>query len=406
MVKKLVFEMSGWYDAQDGYDHTSVDVAVELNHAIHDHLVCNKNNIAHHHKTRKWDKFKKLSNAYELVFTSTPGFPSIALHNPISRSYFKLWEMLHDFEDKIDLPSTPVTAVFLADAPGGFGEAFIDFRKKQLEQDKHDRLYAMSLKATNKIIPNWKFNHNYCKANNLTLFYGKSGSGCMYNIHNTNDLVRECGAHSAHFITADGGFDFSSDFNNQEDMSVRLVLCEVYAALRLQKEGGTFVLKIYDIHSPATMKLLYILKCFYATMHFVKPLSSRPANSEKYVVCVGFSHTQHAQQYEYVMNTLENNITKFIHSFLMRTFKVPMGFVYDVLRYNRIFIMSQSIHIIRTLDMIQKEKELVETDIIKDQMRKAIKWCHKYRTSISMEAIKQYKTLYFLEPSASRTGFT
>ena len=44
------------------------------------------------------------------------------------------------------------------------------------------------------------------------------------------------------FITADGGFDYSVDFNKQEEISVNLIFCEILYALILQKQDGCFIL--------------------------------------------------------------------------------------------------------------------------------------------------------------------
>jgi hypothetical protein len=41
-----------------------------------------------------------------------------------------------------------------------------------------------------------------------------------------------------------------------------------------------------------TVDLLSILAYFYESVSIIKPKSSRPANSEKYVVCVGFRFTR------------------------------------------------------------------------------------------------------------------
>ena len=60
------------------------------------------------------------------------------------------------------------------------------------------------------------------------------------------------------------------------------------AALLLLREGGTFVMKMFDHAQPATQKLLSSLSRVFSMVHLVKPLASRPANSEKYVVARGF----------------------------------------------------------------------------------------------------------------------
>ena len=47
-------------------------------------------------------------------------------------------------------------------------------------------------------------------------------------------------------ITGDGGFDFSIDFNNQEEQALRLIFTQVMYAISMQKYNGTFILKLFD----------------------------------------------------------------------------------------------------------------------------------------------------------------
>jgi hypothetical protein len=61
-------------------------------------------------------------------------------------------------------------------------------------------------------------------------------------------------------ITADGGFDFSLDFNNQENNATRLIIAEVFFALAMQKKGGSFILKIFD------KKIFFIFYLFIVSM--------------------------------------------------------------------------------------------------------------------------------------------
>ena len=43
------------------------------------------------------------------------------------------------------------------------------------------------------------------------------------------------------FLTGDGGFDFSIDYEKQEIASTKLVLAQIIYALMTQKLGGNFV---------------------------------------------------------------------------------------------------------------------------------------------------------------------
>ena len=48
-------------------------------------------------------------------------------------------------------------------------------------------------------------------------------------------------------MTADGGFDYSSDFNGQEINSCQIILSECYIALNILKKHGTFVCKVLGV---------------------------------------------------------------------------------------------------------------------------------------------------------------
>ena len=56
----------------------------------------------------------------------------------------------------------------------------------------------------------------------------------------------------------------------------------------MQKVGGDFIVKIFDIFTKSTCDILYILSSLYKQVYITKPYTSRLANSEKYIVCRGF----------------------------------------------------------------------------------------------------------------------
>ena len=49
-----------------------------------------------------------------------------------------------------------------------------------------------------------------------------------------------------------------------------------------------FVCKMFDTFSMPSIKLLYFICCFYDEVYLNKPLTSRPANSEKYIIAKNF----------------------------------------------------------------------------------------------------------------------
>jgi len=72
---------------------------------------------------------------------------------------------------------------------------------------------------------------------------GVSGDGDLYKYENLLYLQKKY-SNTMDLITADGGFDFSIDFNKQEIYAIQLIYTQIIYALILQKKGGCFIIKI------------------------------------------------------------------------------------------------------------------------------------------------------------------
>ena len=65
-------------------------------------------------------------------------------------------------------------------------------------------------------VPGWKKSNNFLAKNrNVIIEKGEDGTGNLLSIDNFNYCYSKY-ANSMEIITADGGFDFSHDFNKQE----------------------------------------------------------------------------------------------------------------------------------------------------------------------------------------------
>ena len=71
-------------------------------------------------------------------------------------------------------------------------------------------------------------------------------------------------------------------------LSQQLVLCQVIIGLSCLRQGGNFLSKLFNTFLPATIHSLYFLYLHFEEFAIIKPNQSRPANSERYVVCRGF----------------------------------------------------------------------------------------------------------------------
>ena len=119
-----------------------------------------KNMINGINNIKIWDFCKKLSNEYELLHHCIKNKHTnlgIANYGPISRSFFKMWEICKDF-DIIDQQNTRIVYGALAEGPGGFIECFNFFRRRACVQPK-DSIKCITLRPHNNDIPGWKKSH-------------------------------------------------------------------------------------------------------------------------------------------------------------------------------------------------------------------------------------------------------
>ena len=339
-------------------------------------LTKTKDHIDNDEIQSNWERVKKIGNPYELIFTMNIDKKnnSICILSPLSRSFFKLIEILNEF-NLISDRKIPVNVGCFAEGPGGFIESI--FYKRR---NKRDKIYGYTLKNSNKNIPGWE-KLNEMKKNNELLNICVNNE--YRNLYNEEDLKYIFDKHKNSFdlITADGGFDYSVDFNNQEKLSQKMILSEIICALYTQKVGGHFVIKVFDLFSSLTLSLIYLLYIFYDEMHIYKPKTSRPANSEKYIIVKNFKGCSEKQRNNLLKCLLNFNLDE---NFTGLNFKISNKFIYDMNNFNNLFQKNQIYYLKYTLELAKSDipKDKLN-DIQFDQIRKAIEWCACYNVPIN-----------------------
>ena len=193
---------------------------------------------------KEWDCLKKKSNPYECV--NTHG--GVANYTPISRAYFKMYEIFAFFKSAFYKRSREehLRTLHLAEGPGGFMECILLELQRMGFQDFH--MYGITLMNEDKTVPAWKKSSFFLRQNrNIHLVSGADGTGDLYNPDNIRQIAQNMGG-KAFFITGDGGFDVMTDYNHQETITFPLIYCQIIAALMNQAEGGMFVLKVFDTY--------------------------------------------------------------------------------------------------------------------------------------------------------------
>jgi 23S rRNA U2552 (ribose-2'-O)-methylase RlmE/FtsJ len=322
----------------------------------------------------EWDIYKKYTNPFEYIHSviSNQQKISISKLKPLSRSFYKMIEIYNLFSFADDF-SGNISTFHLAEGPGGFIEAFTFLRK-----NTNDNIYGMTLISEDQNIPSWKKSKLFLqKHNNITIETGEDKTG---NLMSKNNLLYCLNKYrnKMEIITADGGFDFSIDFNKQEEYSIPLIFCQISFALAIQKYKGSFVLKMFDLFSYASLDLLFILSSVYEKVYIVKPNTSRFANSEKYIICKKFKLENSTELVLKLSDFFDNfnNPNLYIKRFL--NIKIPYIYKSRLEELNAIFGQQQIENINLTFNLIdQNNSEKLEL-YKRNNINKCITWCQKF----------------------------
>jgi len=370
------------------HTETSSDLCINLDPATpffdgpeHDKLMSLKDEIDQIQTVQTWDTAKKLTNPYEYIFLSLQKrtHRSIAACIPLSRSYFKMVEIWRLLGLK---PTEPFLTSHSAEGPGGFLEAILHCIQPTKVKAK---MIAMTLRSTEKTIPGWRKSQQFLNANPTVLVtYGADGTGNLYSLENQEDYVRTAKTHLgdlADLYTADGGFDFSADFNAQENTVQRLLAAEGLCGLQSLKPGGTMILKIFDTTYAGTLDLLWLLSGCFEKTALTKPLTSRPANSERYWI----GHRLQTIPV-WVIETLKTLTALDAPAGWSRIFKdleYPQQWLEETKAFQASVEGQQIKNIQITLNVIRKPTKTMIYSLLLSNIEESLTWCHKHAIPIN-----------------------
>lgn len=353
------------------------DTEIDSNHKLYLSLTLNGylNNIKKQidDNCDNWDHIKRYTNPYEFIHSTIPGSKnSISKLKPLSRSFYKMVEITNILHLLDDLRDGPIETFHLAEGPGGFIEAMVFMRKNE-----NDRYHGMTLINEDPNVPGWKKSKHFLETHkNVEIEYGPSNTGDLLDVENLKYCYSKY-KNTMNIITADGGFDFSIDFNKQEILATNLLFAQVTFAIAMQKTGGHFILKIFDIFTKTTVDIIYLLSSLYKKVYIVKPNTSRVANSEKYIVCKGFNgnHSKLMNNIISQYHKLKENdyITSIIDS------DIDLYYLNKLEEYNAIFGQQQIENISSTLNLMAFGTKNDKLEVYKkNNVHKCIQWCEKY----------------------------
>lgn len=355
---------------------------------------------------KNWEYYKKVVNPYELIYTQKKyeNFPeSICCLKPLSRSYFKMVEMLDLVNFFGTFSSENVRSAHVCEGPGGFIEAIFEeaFKKKKKIQTS----IAMTLKSKQTNVPGWKRASQFLQKNRcVRILYGEDDTGNIMMPENQQYFIDYC-IHPAYggkmnIFTADGGFDFSDDYENQEQQIFPLLVASTKIGFEVLKKGGTFILKIFDFYHKSTLDLLYFLSCHFVEWTLYKPATSRPCNPEQYFIGKGFSGCSD-EEYDVLRlwcSIIEHN--KPLESLIKSEYSKEFKNIIRELQENS--FKSQTEYLEKVFFMIDKDDDNIIKNCLKKNEISSYEWCKRFRVPIYSNRSHSIEVLHSDQPASSQ----
>lgn len=339
-----------------------------------------------------WKKVRWCINKYDFLVK-----PPV-----INRAFYKFWEILQEYN--LFKEYTEEDIIYHgAEAPGGFIQCtnmYLDLNKIQKHQKTVDEDGFVSIIKNNiKKVYTMSLNNNLAKYKHYGLpgynskilnssvyvYNGRDNTGDIKNRNNILDLKSKMNGKNCYLITCDGGFDEKDEYNNKEQLHSLLILSSILNALYLQKANGHFVLKMFDIFTETSIHLLYLLNDLYEEIYIYKPKTSRPSNSEKYIICKNFNESKRNKYIDKFENgdfnmnekygsfRLYDNISK---EFLEKINKMNQDFI-----SNQCFFLEKAIKLCNNPDFFKYyDKEI--NNLINKRKEYYELWAKQYNLSL------------------------
>lgn len=245
-----------------------------------------------------WNRLRKEANPFELQGTSIfINRAAIKLAN-IDAIYGLTPNFSYNYVDRHhygdNLPNVPTGKWSFADVAGGPGSfsQYLLFRMPSavgygitLSDPKDPSLGWDPSVAKHFSVVSSETTPQSIVANQLNVIVGDDGTGdLLKHASYFGKRVLDLNGEGVDLLVADGAIGGNEENPKQEIDNAGLIISELITVLLTVKYGGKFVCKIFEAETKLTAQLIYFMSLFFEFVDICKPMASRPANSERYLI--------------------------------------------------------------------------------------------------------------------------
>ena len=196
-------------------------------------------------------------------------------------------------------------------------------------------------------------------------------------VDNLLDFERRIGPGSdvggVHLYSHDAGIDVSEGadgglgFNDQELANAKIHLGCALAGFMTLRKGGNFVAKQYTFFETFTWNLIAIYSSMFESFDIFKPITSRPRNSEIYLIGLGFKGMPSEVRSVLIRRMKDFSTRPFLEEEFFKKGK-SASFLFDLNQFGNKVLFGRQINFLNlTVDLFENG----DFDMVQDAIRKA-----------------------------------
>jgi len=292
----------------------------------------------------------------------------------VTNAWLKMYECMKNIDDllkscntvKRDFNQNCFNTLHIAEAPGNFILSINHYLHSHYPKinwnwlastyrDIHDNNQTYYLQDSYNIIK--QYNNNWT--------FGCDGDGDITSANNILDfretVLKKFNTNLANFVTSDVKYvPKNNNFDEEENINKPVHFGQILTGLYCLKPGGALLLKELTMFESSTISYLYLLACVFKQVHILKPVSSKSANSEVYVLCKNYTNNLTQSQLNKLLNIMRYIRILNTENGSPAIFKqadIPVSFINNLLQIVKELTAQQITGIDNMIDYYTKKRQ-------------------------------------------------
>ncbi|XP_058121931.1 cap-specific mRNA (nucleoside-2'-O-)-methyltransferase 2 [Anopheles ziemanni] len=228
----------------------------------------------------------------------------------VTQAFAKLYECVSAYE-LVDVALDQLYSVHLCEAPGAFVTGLNHYIRLNCHPKIRWHWFACTLNPYHEgnchgsMIPDDRFIRHTLDS----WCFGVDGTGDIMVRENRDDIIaRSKQWPEVNLVTADGSIDCLNFPEEQEERVSKLHFAEATLALSILAPGGHFILKMFTLFEHSSVNMLFLLNMCFDELHVFKPCTSKPGNSEVYLIAKHYRKPAGIEQYlDVIYSNIQNS---------------------------------------------------------------------------------------------------